>query len=1518
MRLRVAPSVAFVVAMVFVVSCTGRHHPPAAVGAGDARMVESSPQDGETGVAIRRETVLRFDRPVDRASLDAQSLYASVGGERLPARIHVAPDGLTVTLFYAGDGLPAHAEVLITLDGDRARSANGHGLDADGDGFVGGVGKFSFETLDLTVVPNTDVCGRVFESSLEKNARNLPLRGVTIHVDGLPGKTATTDALGNFCLRNLPAGRIFVHIDGSTVDARPVGWYYPNVGKAWHTKAGERVQIDTVYLPRIAETTLQVVSKSKPTVVHMSGQQLGRIRDAGLRQQLGKVSVTVPAGSLFDDGGQRGGRVGIAPVDPKRLPGTTPQGLRFALVITVQTDGPTNFDRPVSVLFPNLPDPLTKVRLAPGAKTALWSFNHDSGRFEVVGTMTVTNDGRFVASDPGVGIRAPGWHGTAPGSGADGGPPKAGGDCTGPDCCKKKTLDLWAEVLAAGKTLAECAEALAGIDLGCLTALVEHSKTVYDFAVSVRDTIHEGTSRAELIAVKTKLHELIKNWVDIINKCKSAADPVERLQSALGCAEGILHQLNNLCDTYLKCTKIWGRDLACTLTQGAETLVDVVKDALKIAQDYIDKGIQKLALTAADKALKWVCKLLEPESSRTLTAEEAKETRRLLRALASAVPSEKLGNDMLRTIPAAATNSADLALATGRDGSRTANHEGVPREAEFAYAVELIGKAAGTIRRGRTNTRGRMRLILPPSTTYALHMYDAKTRQFGVTVGKTAASGRPTRLSEVFLREVATLPDTDADGLVDAAELVYGTRIDKPDTDGDGVSDGEEVHSGKDPLDGIDARVRIVAEVDTPAPALDVCVAQGVAITALGKGHGIEAINTWSGLAPARIASVQTPGDALRVACGGLLVAVADGSEGLAVVDLRNPRDVKVRHQLRIGDVRAVAARGVIAFAGTSDGQVLMVDMAEGLVLARASVRGSITDVALRGDWVYASSGSTLTPIRIDKARLRASPAIALPRSSFRMFAAADHLFATHRQGYASLDVATDPSKPRLLAITDTSRRGWRQLVTDGSGFGIGVAGNNVGPGVTDTIDLYDVRDRSKPGTFVRRYDDLPFHGSAKFAEAIPSAAVVDNGLAYLADRNTYAGKGKLVVLRYQALDLGTKPPEVRVTSNVPSAGIEEGKLAWFRAAVRDDVQVRNVDFYVDGVRVMSDSSYPFELAMTAPAHATNSSFVVKARAWDSGGNAADSTELKVVVLPDTTAPTIVTRDPGTNGAVVAGAAVTVRVTFSEPVVPSTLSKDRLRLTHAGPDGKLGTADDVAVPTQSVAYRPLLATAIWKAKLPKGAVRAQIVAGIRDVAGNALKPVSWNFTAYEGLRLRVFSTHSVSGLRSFFAGRVPETFTEYRPGRAPVQRFDAVIPNVHFPAWSIPWMVHAGVDGKVQTRNPASPLGDDATFVSRRRGSYFGAVAEGTLRIPAQGKFVFSVVIDDAFFLEIDGKTIVSHTGGSASERFTAKPIELDKGTVSVRISWADTLSVRSACTLEASGPGFPGGVIPARFFGSK
>ena len=128
-------------------------------------------------------------------------------------------------------------------------------------------------------------------------------------------------------------------IDGRTAkgSANPNGAYYPYVGKAWDAVAGKTNNLaggtGEVFLPQITPGTLQPVSVTQDTTISFPPSVVAA------NPALAGVTITVPANSLFGDDGNRGGKVGIAPVPPDRLPGPLPPGLELPVVITVQTDG---------------------------------------------------------------------------------------------------------------------------------------------------------------------------------------------------------------------------------------------------------------------------------------------------------------------------------------------------------------------------------------------------------------------------------------------------------------------------------------------------------------------------------------------------------------------------------------------------------------------------------------------------------------------------------------------------------------------------------------------------------------------------------------------------------------------------------------------------------------------------------------------------------------------------------------------------------------------------------------------------------------------------------------------------------------------------------------------------------------------------------------------------------------------------------------------------------------------------
>jgi len=126
------------------------------------------------------------------------------------------------------------------------------------------------------------------------------------------------------------------------------------------------------------------------------------------------TKVTFAPNAAVSASGVPATQAAIIPVPAQYLPAPLPPGLNHQLDVAVMAPGATNFDVPAAACFPNLPDPDTHQPLPPGAKAGLYSFNHDTGMWEVVGSMTTSADGKVICTDAGVGIRAPGWHGTGP------------------------------------------------------------------------------------------------------------------------------------------------------------------------------------------------------------------------------------------------------------------------------------------------------------------------------------------------------------------------------------------------------------------------------------------------------------------------------------------------------------------------------------------------------------------------------------------------------------------------------------------------------------------------------------------------------------------------------------------------------------------------------------------------------------------------------------------------------------------------------------------------------------------------------------------------------------------------------------------------------------------------------------------------------------------------------------------------------------------------------------------------
>ena len=102
-----------------------------------AGIASISPFNGETNITVVSDIAVRFDEPVDPATLTDGSIILCVAGQEVAGRLELSRDGLQAT-FSPDDPLPGSVLGSIEIDGDQIRTVDGTAIDADGDGIAGG------------------------------------------------------------------------------------------------------------------------------------------------------------------------------------------------------------------------------------------------------------------------------------------------------------------------------------------------------------------------------------------------------------------------------------------------------------------------------------------------------------------------------------------------------------------------------------------------------------------------------------------------------------------------------------------------------------------------------------------------------------------------------------------------------------------------------------------------------------------------------------------------------------------------------------------------------------------------------------------------------------------------------------------------------------------------------------------------------------------------------------------------------------------------------------------------------------------------------------------------------------------------------------------------------------------------------------------------------------------------------------------------------------------------------------
>ncbi len=628
------------------------------------------------------------------------------------------------------------------------------------------------------------------------------------------------------------------------------------------------------------------------------------------------------------------------------------------------------------------------------------------------------------------------------------------------------------------------------------------------------------------------------------------------------------------------------------------------------------------------------------------------------------------------------------------------------------YAVEDLDNPQQVLR-GFAGSAGVAfdRLILSPDTNYRFWLLEAETFRVANIDVRTPSSGRNFELPDFNFRR-ASSHDTDGDGISDLPEFIVGTNGLDPDSDDDGILDSAEVREGTDPLEGTPARTGILASADTPGRAQDIDAFNDVVVVADGTS-GIEVFNVFNGMDPLVIAQVETPGNARAVSIGGNLLGVADESGGFIVVDLRDPPTAQIAHRLLLGsDPISVDTDGQIAFVGLKNGEVVAIDMVSGVEIDRLKVTaGQADDLQIFGEHIFVVEQGSLYSLSFEFSELALLNSVSSPgtrnasHGRGRVFVADDVAYHVHNRGYNTLDVS-DPNNLTLIHNENTPGFGWKHIVTNGNGLGFAAVSPNQAFDGPHHVSLYDVSDPNITNSVITEF---PTPGVAR-------AVTIYNGIGYVADDN--AG---MQVVNYLAYDAQGVPPSVTITSPSNGDSVEEGSSVRVRVNATDDVQVRNVEFYVDNELVKTDGNHSFEATLPMGTGKAGDVVVIEVRASDTGGNASFSDPVVLNLTPDSTPPRVGSVFPRDNSII--GETSGFTLIFSEAIDPDTISESSIYITGEGPDGFIGTPDDVDIGggefTQSedgtvVSYS-------LGETLDSGRFRITVETSVTDAIGNQLR-----------------------------------------------------------------------------------------------------------------------------------------------------------------------------------------------------
>ncbi|MHA4866064.1 Ig-like domain-containing protein [Duganella sp. PWIR1] len=1411
-----------------------------------------TPADGAGTVGVTVRPQVTFTRAVNTATLTADSFYATgPDGARLAATIVPALDGSFAWLFITNP-MPGGAKVTLHVDGSKIRAAaDGAFLDADGNGSAGGLLAQSFTTVSSTPVAGTKLVGRVVDpgpdllpmtfDDIRRGPDGIihtpddvflnPIAHAKVFILGREDQFVYTDANGYFTLNNLSGGDVKVAIDGRTATNAPAGVFFPEMVMDAVMRAGQTntlmgtmgtqeeqlANLDRVevYLPRIASSVLQTVSDTVATVIDVpSASAAPALTDA----ERARMTLTVQPGSLIGENGQpvQNAQIGISTVPPELVRDMLPPGvLQHTFDITIQAPGVAAFSTPVEITFPNV------FNAAPGTKLNILSFDHTTGRLVINGTGTVSADGLTVVSDPGAGVRAPGWHGmTPPGVVIDptAPPPMClpGIDESGnivPGTVKNPgqnnqesdaaaNLALMRNFLtvyegnefvpyvpsdSSGWTIGVGVE-LRAVDYDTLPlteAQRNELKTWHDAAESWRSTLG-GQPTAKQIADYLALHPMpssitetdinnISNSVIQKNMDEVAAKfDATKGSSVPNFASLSLEQQKALTSLYYNFgNKVFDYNVWKNAAAGKwEDVVKELQDPSKWKEDGLP-GLRTRRNAEADLIKSATTPVAPPPAAQPIPTPQPQFPFGPLGLCPPDGGGILIANNGFGSMEYSSSAAIGLATATSNSASSSLTN----LRTSVAYAsqwqnlafVAVQDLATGDIIQRWSSDNGKIaseQIVLPPNKAVRIFAVTSNNMLGHIDL-PASNSGTSLGLGALLLHPNISI-DTDNDGLNSDIEWVIGTSDSKADSNGDGITDLAAIGLGPNPLGPLTSS-GIIGAVALQGSATSVEVSTSPATNrttafVASAGYGLAIADVTDLASPKLLTEIRLTGEikSISVDAARSVAAVAAGNSGIHLLDLTDLSNVTVTETLRFQDAAdAVQVRDGLAYVATGS-SIAVIGMLSGEILQLldlSSVGGSaIHSIAIDGSNLFTiDAGNTLRSFAINGSEISLTGKLSLPLQASRVFVGGGIAYIGNSNGFTEGFSTVDVSDPSTM-----------QLISGPDATNIGgrvVVPNGSGlavsigsPGGVFGGNVIDVLDVSDPANTNSFITRYQL-------PATPMDAVIANGLAYVAD-----GTAGLQIVNYLAFDNKGQAPEISITVNgsdadpsTPGIQVLEGRTVHIKPTISDDVQVRNVELLVNGEVVSNDVSFPFDLFTQAPAiSAAGNTLTLQVRATDTGGNVAVSDVTTLTVVPDTFPPLL-------NAASVADGerrffVRSIDLSFDEPLDTGRLDPAGVSLLRAGADGQFGTADDtvIAVRLDSRAYGQSLSV-IADTYLSPGEYRLRIDPSIiADRAGNQLADAM----------VRTFTVRPASDIRAVTG--VPEIPTA--PSANPGQQIGIAVP----------------------------------------------------------------------------------------------------------------------------------------------